>query len=107
MSRVRIPPGVRPGDLITLSKTEAHYVTRVLRLHAGDEINAFDGVAQEHQLRLITVSSSVVQAQVMTSREGPDVPPKPLVLGQAVPKGAKMDLIVEKCSELGDRKSVV
>jgi 16S rRNA (uracil1498-N3)-methyltransferase len=99
--RVRIPPGVRQGDVITLSKTEAHYVARVLRLHAGDDINAFDGVAQEYQLRLITVSSSVVQARVMASGAGSDVSPTPLVLGQAVPKGAKMDLIIEKCSELG------
>jgi 16S rRNA (uracil1498-N3)-methyltransferase len=99
--RVRIPPGVLQGEVITLSKTEAHYVAHVLRLHAGDEISAFDGVAQEHQLRLITVSSSAVQAQVMASREEPEVSPQPLVLGQAVPKGAKMDLIVEKCSELG------
>jgi 16S rRNA (uracil1498-N3)-methyltransferase len=27
--------------------------------------------------------------------------PTPLILGQALPKGLKMDLIIEKCSELG------
>jgi 16S rRNA (uracil1498-N3)-methyltransferase len=99
--RVRIAPGMRQGDMITLPKAEAHYVADVLRLRVGDEISAFDGRAQEYRLRLTTVSSTVVQGQVVASRTRATVSPKPLVLGQAVPKGAKMDLIVEKCSELG------
>jgi 16S rRNA (uracil1498-N3)-methyltransferase len=99
--RVRIAPGVQQGDVVTLPKAEAHYVAHVLRLRAGDEISAFDGVAQEYRLRLTTVSSTAVQGQVVASQHGTVTAPKPLILGQAVPKGTKMDLIVEKCSELG------
>jgi 16S rRNA (uracil1498-N3)-methyltransferase len=99
--RVRILPNTRQGDTVTLARTEAHYVARVLRLRAGDEIHAFDGLTHEYRLRLTTVSSRVVQGQVVASWTCATASPKPLVLGQAVPKGAKMDLIVEKCSELG------
>jgi 16S rRNA (uracil1498-N3)-methyltransferase len=99
--RVRIAPGVQQGDVVTLPKAEAHYVAHVLRLRAGDELSAFDGVAQKYRLRLTTVSSTAVQGQVVASQHGTVASPKPLILGQAVPKGTKMDLIVEKCSELG------
>jgi 16S rRNA (uracil1498-N3)-methyltransferase len=99
--RVRIAPDTRQGDIITLPKAEAHYVAHVLRMRAGEEIDAFDGVEHEYRLRLIAVSSRTVQGQVLASRSSMMPSLTPLVLGQAVPKGTKMDLIVEKCSELG------
>jgi 16S rRNA (uracil1498-N3)-methyltransferase len=99
--RVRIDPDRQMGDLIALSKAEAHYVTHVLRLRAGDELHAFDGAGQLYRFRLTSVSATTVHGQIMTIVPGGNACPKPLVLGQALAKGAKMDLIVEKCSELG------
>lgn len=101
MHRVRIDPGRQAGDLVALPKAEAHYVAHVLRLRAGDELCAFDGAGQLYQFRLTSVSATTVQGQLMTAVPGGIVCPKPLVLGQALARGAKMDLIVEKCSELG------
>lgn len=101
MHRVRIPPGMQNGDTVTLPATEAHYVAHVLRLRVGDTITAFDGAGQEWQLQLIEVSTTTVQGQVRTTQAPATACLKPVVLGQALPKSAKMDLIVEKCSELG------
>ncbi len=101
MRRVRIAPGLRPGDEIVLPREVAHYLTRVLRLQIGDEFQAFDGVTSEYDLRLTAVSPVTVAGQVVRKWAKPSVPLTPLVLGQAIPKGPKMDLIVEKCSELG------
>lgn len=101
MHRVRIAPGMRAGDIITLPRAEAHYVARVLRLHAGDEVHAFDGTGQVYRLQLTDVSATTVQGQIMTPLVGMATEARPLVLGQALPKGTKMDLVVEKCSELG------
>lgn len=101
MHRVRIPPRARVGEIVTLSDSEAHYVARVLRMRSGDVVEAFDGVAGTYRLRLSTVSSGGVHAQVVALLEQAARPSRPLVLGQALPKGAKMDLVVEKCAELG------
>jgi 16S rRNA (uracil1498-N3)-methyltransferase len=98
---VRIAAGTQHGEIVTLSKPEAHYVAHVLRLHPGDEIDAFDGVDQTYRVRLTMVSSTAVQGHVQLLRGTSPPPVAPLVLGQAIPKGARMDLIVEKCSELG------
>ncbi len=100
MHRVRIAPGAQTGALIILPESEAHYVARVLRLRVGDTIVAFDGAGQEWRLQLTCVSPAEVQGRVLTTRETMTFP-QALVLGQALPKSGKMDLIVEKCSELG------
>lgn len=101
MRRIRIAPGRQPGDQVVLPRTEAHYVTRVLRLGVGDAVKAFDGVRCEYDLRLTDVSPLAVTGQVVRVGITPTASFTPLVLGQAMPKGAKMDLIVAKCSELG------
>ena len=73
----------------------------MLRLRAGDEIQAFDGVGHLYQFRLTTVSATTVLGQVTTLLTYGTARPKLLVLGQALAKGTKMDLIVGKCAELG------
>ena len=101
MHRVRIASGYHAGDTITLPKTEAHYVARVLRLRSGHEVQAFDGTGQAYRLRLTTVSATTVQGQLLASLASGVPGAASLILGQALPKGSKMDLIIEKCAELG------
>ena len=101
MPRVRIAPDQRHGETVELPRAEAHYVAHVLRLRPGDEIDAFDGLERTYRLRLTTVSSTMVQGRVVAMQVVATDASIPLVLGQAMPKGTKMDLVVEKCSELG------
>jgi 16S rRNA (uracil1498-N3)-methyltransferase len=62
---------------------------------------AFDGAGQECLVRLTSVAATHVQGERLASLVPPTRAPQPCILGQALPKGVKMDLIVEKCSELG------
>ena len=101
MHRVCVPPGTLDQAAVTLPPAVAHYVIHVLRLRAGDELGAFDGTGQECRLRVTRISPTHVQGErvALLATAAPSL--KPFILGQAVPKGTKMDLIVEKCSELG------
>lgn len=101
MHRVRVPTGMHEGDRVILPQTEAHYVANVLRLRVGDEVQAFDGAGQTFRCQLLTVSSALVEGQLRATGAPWEAHERPLVLGQGLPKGAKMDVIVEKCSELG------
>src|SRR5215813_12276218 len=99
--RVCVPPETLRQPTITLSSSVAHYIRHVLRLQVGDEITAFDGTGQEDLVRLTSVTATHVQGERLGLLTPTRLAPKPLILGQALPKGSKMDLIVEKCSELG------
>lgn len=101
MYRIRIPSRAQQGETITLPAAEAHYVARVLRLRPGEVVEAFDGVAGEYRLQLTAVSAAGVCGRVVMAHEDASTASTRLILGQALPKGARMDLVVEKCSELG------
>jgi len=101
MYRVCVPPGTLAQSAIMLPPAVAHYVIHVLRLRVGDELGAFDGTGQECRLRVTRISPTHVQGERVALLATVTPSPRPFILGQALPKGAKMDLIVEKCSELG------
>ncbi len=86
---------------MTLTGEVAKRLTRVLRLGVGDTFVAVDGEGGEHLLEIIAVSGKSV---VVLRRESLAVSREPslrLTVAQAIPKGQKMDLIVQKCVELG------
>lgn len=101
MRRIRLDSNLQKGSSVVLPAADAHYVARVLRLQEGDTLAAFDGAGQAWHLRLKTVSGQQVTAEIIASLPVNPAALAPVILGQAVPKSAKMDLIVEKCSELG------
>jgi 16S rRNA (uracil1498-N3)-methyltransferase len=102
MRRIRLTEPPQADGVVTFAPSEARYAARVLRLRVGDEVAAFDGRGGEWHLRLIAVSPSLVQGELITVVATTDSPRLPFILGQAIPnKSSKMDLIVEKGSELG------
>jgi 16S rRNA (uracil1498-N3)-methyltransferase len=89
------------SETVTLTGDEARHIIRVLRLKRDDEIVLFDragiaysGVIAERHADAVTVRIAETFAPCC-----PDAPR--IVLLQAVLKSQKMDLIVQKCTELG------
>ena len=101
MHRVYVPPETFDQPVISLLDERAHYIARVLRLKGGDEVGLFDGSGREWLVRLTRVSAGLVQGERVSMLATPPPCDKVVVLGQGLPQGAKMDWIVEKCSELG------
>jgi 16S rRNA (uracil1498-N3)-methyltransferase len=85
----------------TLTGPVARQIARVLRLGPGDEILLFDEEGVEHTARLLRVAPSRVEAAVEgTSRPGRESPLR-LTVAPALLRGPRMDLLVEKATELG------
>lgn len=79
---------------------EAHHLRTVLRLAPGDSIIFFDGTGARYQARIERIRKDRVTATITAQSQ--DLPPKVrLHLGQALLKGQKMDLILQKATELG------
>jgi 16S rRNA (uracil1498-N3)-methyltransferase len=98
--RLFVPPDQLTGEALELSGDAHRYLTRVLRLRAGDALTLFDGADQEIAARIVETGTRTtllhLGARRRLSRTRADI-----TLMQAVPRGERMDLIVQKATELG------
>lgn len=94
-------PGERLGGRqVTLRGPEHQHVGRVLRARPGDTLTLFDGAGGEVEARVIRVARDATELELGARRElaGPAVP---ITLLCAVPRGSRIDLLVQKTTELG------
>jgi 16S rRNA (uracil1498-N3)-methyltransferase len=111
MHRCFIDPSQWNDEEMRLSADEQHHLRDVLRGKAGDTVLAFDGRGREAEARLAVrggrggTDAREITLQVLrgVSQAGPAVA---ITLIQALPKGTRMDWIVEKATELGVRAIV-
>lgn len=101
MRRFLVAPGSIADDLATLPAEEARHIAAVLRLQPGAAVELFDGQGMVYQGLLERVDRAAVTVRLLSrQREQEDVAP-PLILLQALLKGKKMDVVVQKATELG------
>jgi len=81
--------------------TEFRHLQRVLRLREGDQVTLFDDAGTEHDGVVMSLSPRVALVRVTASTVPHRDSPVAITLYQGIPKGRKMDLVVEKATELG------
>ena len=100
MDRFYIPPDAWNDEDLVLRGEEAHHCARVMRKVVGDELEVFNG--EGHWSRGEVVSLSKEEVHIKARESGLSAPLVPAItLGQALPKGKTMELIVQKAVELG------
>ncbi len=102
MSRFFVSPESVKGDKIVVAREEAHHISHVMRLVPGDDVVAFDGTGNEYLCRMEASGKNGVELHIEEVRRHDSCGAGPSVtLVQAIPKKDKMDLIVQKVTELG------
>jgi 16S rRNA (uracil1498-N3)-methyltransferase len=99
--RFLVSPEALRDEEVTFSLAQARQLSAVLRLHAGDPVAVFDGAGREWTARLTLVTPRRAAARLLGEEPGEAPPRLRLTLAQVVPRGAAMDLIVAKATELG------
>jgi len=79
----------------------ARQVTKVLRLKAGDRILLLDGVGGVYESVIAGVAKDSIEARVLGRVECANEPSIRLTLALCLPKGDKLEMIVQKGTELG------
>jgi len=94
------------GASITLSGEKAHYLSAVLRCKAGDTIIITDSTGSVYNARLTTLTRK--QATLAVGKPCAPVPESPLeiIVLQGLLKGEKMDLVIQKATELGVKQII-
>ena len=95
-----VPPAQISDGTIRISESERHHLLNVLRLKADDHVEVFDGVGNRYLALLCDTRASSLQAKILQHQFHPHTPPH-ITLFQGLPKFDKMDLIVQKTTEIG------
>lgn len=89
-------------DTVAISGSDARHIARVLRLQPGDCIRVVDSAGRELEVELKQVSHTRTVGTIGSVTERVSaIPGVSVTLVQSIPKGDKMDFIVQKCTELG------
>ena len=103
MRRFILPPETFTGNgTVTVTGAPFRHMARALRLAAGDRVLLADGSGREFRgtIRRVEAASLAVDLEELAPQATPEAGPR-LTLLQGLPKGDKMDLIVQKATELG------
>ena len=95
-----VPPAQISEDTILINESERHHLLNVLRLRANDQVEVFDGEGNCYIASLGDTRTSPLQAEICQHQFHPHAPPY-ITLFQGLPKFDKMDLIVQKTTEIG------
>ncbi len=101
MARFFITPADIAGDAVHITGEDAKHIARVLRMREGDTFTACDGSLGEYLCEITKMDKLSVQAKILEKKESEAEPAVSVTLYQGVPKGAKLDYIVQKCVEIG------
>ncbi len=99
---LRTPADV--GSVVELDEADSHHLVRIVRRHPGDEIELIDGVGGIY-LAALRETGPPARVAVIERRVGPR--PSGVVLWVGLTEAARLDLVVEKATELGVDEVVV
>lgn len=95
---------VDPADVAdstaVLRGDEAHHLVRVLRARPGDQLSLADGTGAVYEARVADAGGDAVELTLESRHETPAPRPR-LTVVHALPKGRKLDDVVQRLSEVG------
>ena len=101
MPKYFFEPDAKVGNVVTLSGEVAHHLSHVLRMGVGQVITLGDGAACDYQGTITAMGKNSVICKVGEPTPSPGELPVRITLFQSLPKGDKLELIIQKAVELG------
>jgi 16S rRNA (uracil1498-N3)-methyltransferase len=101
LRRFIVRPEAIDGTRLTFDEQDARHMARALRLTAGTVVAAVDGTGREYTVRLESVSAHTAMGIVLGAQHRATESPLTITLAQGVPRGDKMDRVVQAATELG------
>ena len=89
------------NEYITITGEDAHHISRSLRMAQGEHITVSDMEKYEYDCVLEMFESNFVKAKIVEKFISTTEPPVKIHLYQALPKGDKLDFIIQKSVECG------
>ena len=86
---------------VTLGDSASRHLVRVLRLRVGEKLIVFDGCGGEYFANISKIVNGQVEVTLSEPREPMTESPLDITLAQGLIRGDRMDLVLQKATELG------
>ena len=101
MSRFFVDPENIINDKITIEGEDARHIGKVLRCKIGEEITVCDLCGNDYLCKISSIDNDTVTADIKEKKKSDTEPKTEITLFQGLPKSDKMELIIQKCVEIG------
>lgn len=88
-------------DFITITGADAHHIKHVLRMKPGEIVRVSNQNGCDYKCRVLELADSFVQLDILDSDVAGTELPCRVCLFQALPKGERMEYVIQKAVELG------
>lgn len=106
MRRFFVTPEAIKDDQLVIDGDLAHHISRVLRMAVGERAEFAAGDGRLFVGRLAEMTKTEVLVELLSQKAAPADTKVQVTLYQGLPKGDKLELIIQKCTELGAAKIV-
>lgn len=94
------------GNYATIQGEDVKHIYKVLRLQEGEKVYINNCQGEEFLGSIVTIDKKEVQVKIIEKNDINNEMPINIYLLQGLPKASKMDLIVQKATELGIKQVV-
>ncbi len=101
LTRVYAAAPLGLGARVALHDPAAAHVRRVLRLDVGDPVTLFNGDGRDYPSRITACGRDMVEIEVEGTVAARPESPLRVTLVQGIARAERMDLVVQKATELG------
>ncbi len=95
------------ADAVSFTREQRRQMRTVLRIRLGDHVCALDGTGREYVVRLREMNEIGATGEILEIRTPETESKIRMTLIQGMPKGEKLDMILQKCTELGTAEFVI
>ena len=102
MTHLFVDPADMTGDTLIITGADYNHIKNVLRMRPGDELSVSNGTdSREYRYGIEEIREDGIVCRLRFIKEADVELPVRMTLFQGLPKGEKMEWIVQKCTELG------
>lgn len=88
-------------EYVTITGSDVNHIRNVLRMKPGEKIRVSDQQGEDYFCEIAEIGEDFVQADIVSQDQAGTELPSKLYLFQALPKGDRMETVIEKAVELG------
>ncbi len=101
-----VEPEQVQGEEIVITGPDVNHIRNVLRMKPGEEMSVSDGRGKTYTCQVDSLEPEQVRVKIQDAQEQSTELTASVTLFQGLPKGDKMELVIQKCVELGVKRIV-